>query len=233
MAALVLMFAACAQTPAQFTTMLDTTNGLGPGDPVTRGGSTIGQVLQVTPSSDGGSDVTFQIAGSDVSSVRTGSLLLLSQPGSPPALELSSTDPTAPSAIPGSFIAGASNDAQAEMLLAARGTPALSSEYQRLFNSMSANGTPASSTANDMLALWQAAIADAASSAAGISHPSMSPQEQIAKLQRDGKAVERELLREGQFQDAARVHQQVELLTRGMSASLPQPAPAPLPGMPH
>ena len=232
---MLILISACAQTPpAQFTTMLDKPDGLGPGDPVTRGGATIGQVNQVTANADGSSDVTIQIDGAEAKSVRSGSVLQLGSTGSSPSLELTATDPTASGADPGSFIAGASNQQQTEMLLAARGTPALSARYQNAFgNASPANSGASTQMSNDLMALWQATLAATASASAavgGIQQPAMTPQQQVDKLRSDGSAVERELMREGRFDDAARVHQQVAQLTANMSATLPQPVPAPSTG---
>jgi len=192
--------AACAQ-PSHFTTMLDRTGGLGPGDPVTHAGAVIGKITSVSPTGTGDSEVGIEIDPSHANIVCQDSIFMLSQLAGAPGLELSYTDPTAPPAPNGAFISGASNPAQAQMLIGARGEPSLAAAYGRLLGNLTggAGPQPTSPTAmhmyNDLMALWQATVGAASAN-------SPAARTQLDQVERDEQTVEHELIREGHTQEA-------------------------------
>ncbi|HKN14962.1 MAG TPA: hypothetical protein VJX68_17370, partial [Candidatus Binatus sp.] len=59
-----LLIAGCVSQPSFYTTQLDTSGGLGPGDPITHASATIGHVTGVSPISDGDSEIAFDVDGS-------------------------------------------------------------------------------------------------------------------------------------------------------------------------
>ncbi|HYB92299.1 MAG TPA: MlaD family protein [Candidatus Binataceae bacterium] len=224
--------AGCAQ-PSHFTTMLGGTGGLGPGDPVTHAGAVIGKVTSVSPTAGGDSEIGVEIDSSHANVVRQDSIFLLSQLGGTPGLELSYTDPAAQPAPDGSFIDGASNPAQAQMLIGARGQPSLSAAYGRLLGNL-AGGTgpqPTSATAmhmyNDLMALWQATAGAAAANAP-------AARDQLDQVQRDEQTVEHELNREGHTDEARSLHDQMDRFLAAVNARsntyvAPQVYPTPSP----
>src|SRR5208283_124518 len=50
-----------AAAPSRFTTQLDRTGGIGPGDPVTHANAPIGRVTGVAPISGGDSEIEFEV----------------------------------------------------------------------------------------------------------------------------------------------------------------------------
>src|SRR5258707_13871051 len=91
---LAILFAGCAsvQPPAYYTTQLDTTGGLGPGDPVTHASATIGRVTGVTPIADGDSEVSFQIDGANTAEIHNDSIMTLNNLSATPSLDVMNVD---------------------------------------------------------------------------------------------------------------------------------------------
>jgi len=63
------------QPPAYYTTQLDTSGGLGPGDPVTHASATIGRVTGVTPIGSGDSEVSLEIDGPHTQEIHNDSIM--------------------------------------------------------------------------------------------------------------------------------------------------------------
>jgi ABC-type transporter Mla subunit MlaD len=231
-AVLLMAAVAAARGPAHYITYLDIPGGLGPGDSITHAGVAIGRVTDVRPLRNGHVEIEFEIDPSHSDEVQQESILLLNHLGATPSLELTYTEPNAPPAPEGSFISGASNATQAQILLAARGANSLTAAYSRLLRNFgTANGPqPTSASAaqmqNDLMALVAATIAASAANA---------PELRIAieRVQGDELAVEHELLREGNLPAAERLHDDTYRLLAIIPAAVKAPPPsAAAPGEP-
>lgn len=190
--------------PLHFVTDLDVTGGLGPGDPVTQAGIKIGHVTSVKPMESRRTEVGIEIDPNHADIIRANSILLLNNLSGTPSLEVIFTDPSQPEAANGSFISGASNPAQAQMLLAARNENTLTAAYRRLLSNFGGLWSPtntspaAAQMQQDLMALWQAVM---------MTTTTASPEvrTEIGRVERDEEAVEHELLREGNAQAAEKL----------------------------
>src|SRR5579885_3794582 len=110
-----------AAAPVRFSTQLDRTGGIGPGDPVTHAGATIGRVTGVAPISGGDSEVGFEVDHSHAKEIREDTIVVLTNNGGGPGLDAFNTEVLSPAAPPGFPLDGASSISQAQLFLAARG----------------------------------------------------------------------------------------------------------------
>ncbi|HEY6394144.1 MAG TPA: hypothetical protein VIX12_01930 [Candidatus Binataceae bacterium] len=205
---------ACAS--ARFTTELDSTAGVGPGDAITHGAAQIGHVVSVSPLSNGDSDIYFEVAHSNAGEIHQDSIMLLNGAGGEPSLDVVNTDPLSPAAPDGSFVSGAANQNQAQLLIQAHGVGGLANAYQQLLGPLSQSApaqpppSPAMAQMQSNLMQWlgQAAGANAAANPAS--------RAQVAQAQRDFASVERQLIRQGKTAQAQQLHDQMNQLMNTM-----------------
>ncbi|HVA81513.1 MAG TPA: hypothetical protein VNF29_11365, partial [Candidatus Binataceae bacterium] len=188
-AALNLAFAlsACAGPAAHFSTVLDAPDGLGPGDPVVHGGTTIGAITGVAPLAGGDSQAQITINPGYAKTVRVDSILILSGAGIGPSLELENRDPSSLYAPQGATLYGASNPSQAQLFAASLGPPTIVKRYAEFFGKMGGPtpspvpGAPPNPLAQQLRQLTQQTLA-AAAAVAGNSPPSAA---QLDDFRRD------------------------------------------------
>ena len=223
------LFAGCAsiQPPAYYTTQLDTTGGLGPGDPVTHASAIIGRVTNVTPIGNGDSEVSLEIDGPHTREIHNDSIMVLNNLGATPSLDVMNVDAMSHSAMSGTRLDGASSMNETQMFMMARGP---GSYAQALGNFVGGNSAPppspqAAQMANMMAQISRQTIANAVA----IAPPT---QEQIDQEKREVAGVERQLMRNGKTEQAERLRTQLGSMMPGMTApanpmALPPTSPNP------
>src|SRR5579863_7071908 len=82
-----------AAAPSHFTTQLDQTGGLGPGDPVTHAGATIGRITGVAPIAGGDSEVGFEVDQPHAKEIREDTIMVLTSNGGGPVLDAFNSEP--------------------------------------------------------------------------------------------------------------------------------------------
>lgn len=215
LAALVTAGLAACSRPAHFSTSLDTANGLAGGNPVTYQGARIGHVTAVTPEPRG-SEVQFDVGHANANDVHQDSIVVLQSGGESPSLDLRTPNPLSPIAPSGSFIRGASSEAEARVILASRGLGALVGGLARFLGSLHAGGaTSTPSPALDALlremnALEQNIRANASANQA-------AARAQIERLTREADRFEQELIRQGRSAEAKRLQREIARLVGSLT----------------
>ena len=227
---MLLMLAGCAsQAPSYYSTQLDTSGGLGPGDPITHASATIGRVTQVTPISDGDSEVAFEVDGSHASEIHYDSIMTLNSLGAMPSLDVLNVDAMSHSAPSGTRLDGASSMEETQMFMTARGPGSFAQALGNVAGpGPSTSTTPSPSTAQlgQMLAqISQQTIA----SAVAIAPPT---QEQLDRAKHEAQGVERQLMRNGKIEQAERLRSSMGTMMGGMTtpvnpSTLPPTSPNP------
>ena len=227
---MLLMLAGCAsQAPSYYSTQLDTSGGLGPGDPITHASATIGRVTQVTPISDGDSEVAFEVDGSHASEIHYDSIITLNNLGATPSLDVLNVDAMSHSAPSGTRVDGASSMEETQMFMTARGPGSFAQALGNVAGpGPSTSTTPSPSTAQlgQMLAqISQQTIA----SAVAIAPPT---QEQLDRAKHEAQGVERQLMRNGKIEQAERLRSSMGSMMGGMTtpvnpSTLPPTSPNP------
>ena len=209
---LAILFAGCAsiQPPAYYTTQLDTTGGLGPGDPVTHASAIIGRVTGVTPIGNGDSEVSLEIDGPHTREIHNDSIMVLNNLGATPSLDVMNVDAMSHAAPAGARLDGASSMNEAQMFMSARGP---GSYAQALSNVVGGNApSPEMVRMQQMLAqISRQSIANAVA----ISPPT---REELDTARREATGVERQLMRNGKTEQAERLRAQMGGLMPGMTA---------------
>ena len=226
---LALALSACAG-PAHFSTVLDAPDGLGPGDPVTHGGTTIGTVTGVAPLAGGDSQAAITINPGYSESVRVDSILLLSGTGTGPSLELENRDLSSAYAPEGAVLYGASNPSQAQLFVSSLGPTTIAKRYANLFAKMQASapsaaaspaagaaGTPPNVLSQQLQQLTQQTLA-AAAAVAATSPPSAA---QMDDFRHDAAAVERQLRAHGKNAEADQLKASVDQMNAAAPAGTP------------
>ena len=220
---LALALSACAGAAHYYSTMLDAPDGLGPGDPVTHGGITIGSVTGVAPLATGDSQAQITINPGYAKHVRVDSIMILSGTGIGPSLELENRDPSSLYAPDGAALYGASNPSQAQLLVSSLGPPTIVKRYADFFGKMSAPapspapGAPPNVLAQQLQQLTQQTLA-AAGAVAGASPPTAV---QMDDFRRDAAAVERQLRAHGKTAEADQLQASVEQMNAAAAPSAP------------
>lgn len=223
-----LALSACAG-PAHFATVLDAPDGLRPGDPVLHAGTTIGSVTGVTPLAGGGSEAQLTIDSGHTRSVRVDSVMILSNAGSGPALELENRDPSSAYAVEGATLYGASNPDQAELLEASLGSPTFVQRYANLFGQMTppaaspVPGAPPSVLTQQLQQLTQQTLAAATALAQG----SPTSAAQLDEYRHNAAVVERQLRAHGKDAAADQLAASVMRLNSAAPAGVPAGSAAP------
>ena len=207
-----------AAAPSRFTTQLDTTGGIGPGDPVIHANATIGSVTGVAPLSGGDSEIGFEVDHAHAAEIRQDTIMVLTTQGGVPALEAFSTDVMSPAAPSGFPLDGASSSNEVQLFLAARGggsvgagTGGLSQTAKHPAARPAVLRHPAAAVQMQSLftQLSQRTIAAAAASSP-LTHA------QLDQMRREAEGVERQLRRNGNTAQADRLQQQIDATLSGV-----------------
>ncbi len=224
---LAVLAAGCTSAqPSYYSTQLDTTGGLGPGDPVTHASSTIGRVTGVSPIGDGDSEVSLEIEGSHADEIHNDSIMVLNNLGTTPSLDVMNVDAMSRSAPSGTRLDGASSMNETQLLMTARGPGSFA---QALGNATSTSSTPPSPEAAQMTNLLAQISRQTIANAVAVAPPT---QEQIEEEKREAASVERQLMRNGKSEQAERLRTQMGGLMTGVTApvnpnTLPPTSPNP------
>lgn len=222
-----LLLAGCASQPAYYTTQLDTTGGLGPGDPVTHASATIGRVTGVSPLGDGDSQIAFEVDGSHTDEIHYDSIMTLNNLGATPSLDVMNVDAMSHSAPSGTRLYGASSMNETQLFMMARGPGSFA---QALGNAASATTQPPPSPATvQMTQLFAQISRQTLANAVAIAPPTP---EQIETAKRESLGVERQLIRNGKIEQAERLRSQMGSMMGGITApvnptALPPTSPNP------
>ncbi len=217
-----LLAAGCAGQPLYFSTELDTTGGLGPGDPITHASATIGHVTQVSPISDGDSEIAFEVDGPHTAEVHYDSIMMLNDLGATPSLDLMNVDAMSHSAPSGTRLDGASSMNETQLFIIARGPGSLA---QALGRAAGATTAPPPSPATVQTAQILGQISQQTIATAIVISPPTRAQLEQAK--REALGVERQLMRNGKVEQAERLRIQMGGLMGGITAPLNPAALAP------
>jgi hypothetical protein len=224
---IVLLLAGCASQPSYYATQLDTTGGLGPGDPITHASATIGHVTGVTPISDGDSEIGFEVEGSHADEIHYDSIMTLNNLGATPSLDVMNVDAMSHSAPSGTRLDGASSMNEVQMFITARGPGSFA---QALGNVAGATTSPPPSPATVQMTQLLAQISrQTLASAVAIAPPT---REQLEQAKREALGVERQLMRNGKIEQAERLRASMGSMMGGITApvnptALPPTSPNP------
>jgi hypothetical protein len=229
-AATVMLGGCAAAAPSHFTTQLDTTGGLGPGDPVTHAGATIGRVTAVAPISGGDSEVGFEVEHSHAKEIREDTIMVLANNGAGPSLDAFNTEVLSPAAPSGFPLDGASSMSQAQLFLAARGPGAYGQMIADLVKPLGAPPAPttAPSAADAQLQSLLTQLSQRTMAAAAATSPATHAQ--LDLMRREAQGVERQLRRQGKTVEADRLQRQIDATLSGVGTppntlTIPRPGP--------
>lgn len=222
-----LLAAGCAIQPSYYSTQLDTTGGLGPGDPITHASATIGHVTGVSPISDGDCEVAFEVDGSHAAEIHYDSIMTLNNLAAMPSLDVMNVDAMSHSAPSGTQLDGASSMNETQMFMLARGPGSFA---QALGQAAGATTAPPPSPAAVQTAQLLAQISrQTLANAIAISPPT---RDQLEQAKREALGVERQLMRNGKVEQAQRLRAQMGAMMGGITApvnptALPPASPNP------
>ncbi len=208
-----LLLAGCSSQPSSYSTQLDTTGGLGPGDPITHASATIGHVTGVAPISGGDSEVAFEVDGSHTDEIHYDSIMTLNSLGATPSLDVMNVDAMSHSAPSGTRLDGASSMNEVQMFMTARGPGSFAQALGKVAGS-SSQPLPSASTIQMTQLLGQISQQTLATAVA-IAPPT---QEQIDQAKREALGVERQLMRNGKVEQAERLRASMGSMMGGITA---------------
>ncbi len=221
---LAMLITGCYSPPASYSTQLDTSGGLGPGDPVTHASATIGHVTGVSPIGGGDSEVAFQIDGPHTAAIHNDSIMILNSLSAQPSLDVMNVDAMSHAAPASARLDGASSMNEAQMFMSARGP----GSYAQVLSNVVGGNTPTTEMVQMQQLLAQISRQTIANAAA-ISPPT---REQLETARREAVGVERQLMRNGKTEQAERLRAQMGGLMPGITApanplSMPPTSPNP------
>lgn len=224
---MLVLLAGCASQPSYYTTQLDTTGGLGPGDPITHASATIGHVTGVTPISGGDSEIAFEVDGSHANAIHYDSIMTLNNLGATPSLDVLNVDAMSHSAPSGTRLDGASSMEEAQMFMTARGPGSFA---QALGNFAGpTTSTPPSPSTVQMTQMLAQISRQTLANAVAVAPPT---QEQLDQAKHEAQGVERQLMRNGKIEQAERLRASMGSVMGGMTTpvnptALPPTSPNP------
>ncbi|MDO8433074.1 MAG: MlaD family protein [Candidatus Binatus sp.] len=207
---LAMLIAGCYSPPASYSTQLDTTGGLGPGDPVTHASATIGHVTGVSTIGGGDSEVAFQVDGSHTDEIHNDSIMTLNSLGAQPSLDVMNVDAMSHAAPPGARLDGASSMNEAQLFISARGP----GSYAQALSKVVGGNTPTPQMIQMQQMLGMISRQTIANAMA-ISPPS---RQEVETAKREAAGVERQLMRNGKVEQAERLRTQIGGIMPGMTA---------------
>jgi MlaD protein len=221
------MLAGCVSSqPSNYSTQLDTSGGLGPGDPITHASATIGRVTGVSPIGDGDSEIAFEVDGSHADEIHYDSIMTLNNLGATPSLDVMNVDAMSHSAPSGTRLDGASSMNEAQMFMTARGPGSFA---QALGNAAGSSTTAPSPQTVQMTQMLAQISQQTLATAVAIAPPT---QEQIDQAKHEALGVERQLMRNGKIEQAERLRASMGSIMGGITTpvnptTLPPTSPNP------
>jgi hypothetical protein len=207
--------AGCAAAePSRFTTQLDKTGGIGPGDLVTHAGATIGRVTGVAPLAGGDSEIGFEVDHSHAEEIRDDTIMVLVSDGTP-SLDAFNAEALSPAAQSGFPLDGASSNSEVQFFLAARGPGNYGQMLTNFLKPLTPSAPPGPPTPEQaqmqaiLTQLSQRTVAAAAAS-------SPTNYAQLDQMRREAEGVVRQLRRNGKSEQADRLQQQVDATLSGV-----------------
>jgi hypothetical protein len=225
---LAMPLAGCASSqPSYYSTQLDTSGGLGPGDPITHASATIGHVTGVSPISAGDSEIAFEVDGSHADEIHYDSIMTLNSLGATPSLDVMNVDAMSHSAPSGTWLDGASSMNETQMFMAARGPGSFAQALGNVAGSSPA--TPTSPATVQMTQMFAQISQQTIANAVAIAPPT---QEQIDQAKHEALGIERQLMRNGKSEQAERLRASMGSMMGGITApvnatALPPTSPNP------
>jgi hypothetical protein len=218
LAASIVIGGCAAAAPSHFTTQLDTTGGLGPGDPVTHAGVTIGRVTAVAPISGGDSEIGFEVDNSHAKEIREDTIMVLNGSGGAPSLDAFNSEPLSPAAPSGFPLDGASSMNEAQLFMAARGPGAYGQMWADLVKPLSAASAPPSppTPAAAQMQSFLTQLSQRTMAAAAASSPMTYAQ--LDQMRNEAQGVERQLRRQGKTAEADRLQRQIDMTLSGVGS---------------
>jgi hypothetical protein len=219
--------AGCASENARFYTELTQPGSLAAGAPVVNLGSSIGLVASVSPLADGNAGVAFDVNRTDADAIRRDSIMVLQNDPGGASLDVMTTNPLSPPASPGTQIDGASNQNDANALVAAKNlaasAPAMAMMMTAPGNSAAAmNASPAWLLLQQQIAMLQSQFLIAGVQGAGVAA------QQLQQVNQNAAALERQLVAAGHSAQAEQLRRQVDALAHTLTT--PPPGMIPPPG---
>jgi hypothetical protein len=216
LAASIVLGGCAAAAPSHFTTQLDSTGGLGPGDPVTHAGATVGRVTAVAPIADGDSEIGFEVDHPHAQEIREDTIMVLNNGGGAPSLEAFNSEPLSPAAPSGFPLDGASSMSEAQLFMAARGPGAYGQMWADLLKPLAAPSAPASppTPAEAQMQSFLTQLSQRTMAAAGASSPTTYAQ--LDQMRNEAQGVERQLRRQGKTAEADRLQRQIDITLSGV-----------------
>jgi len=216
-----------AQPPAYYTTQLDTTGGLGPGDAITHASAAIGHVTGVAPIGDGDSEIAFEVDGNHADEIHYDSIMTLNNLGATPSLDVMNVDAMSHSAPSGTRLDGASSMNETQMFITARGPGSYAQALGQAVGGTTA--PPPSASTVQMTQLLAQISRQTIANAVAISPPT---RDELEQARREALGVERQLRRNGKAEQAERLRASMGSVMGGMTApvnpmALPPTSPNP------
>ena len=206
----------CASANARFYTELTQPGSLGIGAPVVNLGTPIGSVAKVWPLADGNTGVAFDVDPADADAIRRDSIMVLSDNPGGASLEVMTTNPLSPSAAQGTQIDGASNQNDANTLVAAKNLAA-SAPAMAMMMSAPGIGAAAINTSPAWLLLQQQiAMLQSQYLIAGVQSAGVAAQ-QLQQVNRNAAALEQQLIAAGHSAQAEQLRRQVDALAHTLT----------------
>lgn len=209
--------AGCAGQSARFYTELSQRGRLANGSPVYNLGSAIGSVASVNPLADGNSGVAFDVNRTDASAIRRDSIMVLHDDPAGASLDVMNSDPSSPPASPGTQIDGASNQNDANMLIAAKNLAATAPAMAMMLSATGSGGAAIMNASPAWLILQQQMAAlQSQYLMTGMRNATVAAQ-QLQQINQNAAALERQLLAAGHSAEAERLRRQIEALSRTLT----------------
>ncbi len=231
-----MLAAGCASQNARFYTELPQPGTLTAGSPVVNLGTPIGTVASVSRLADGNAGVAFDVDRNDAAAIRRASIMVVrDDPANPggASLDLMNADPLSPAASPGTQIDGASNQAAANSIVAAKNLAASAPAMAMMMSAPGGNAAVANTLGNTSpawLALQQQILAlQTQMLLAGTSGAALAAQ-QLAQINQNAAALEQQLIAAGNSPAADQLRRQIAALSNSLTApfgAIPPGAPAP------
>ncbi len=218
----------CASQTARFYTELPQPGSLTAGSPVFNLGSSIGSVASVNRLPDGNAGVAFDVDHPDADAIRRASVMVVHDDPGGASLDVMNADPLSPPASPGAQIDGASNQNDANSLVAAKN---LAASAPAMAMMMSAPGGGAAINSSPAwLALQQQILALQTQMLVAGTNGAAAAAQQLAQINQDAAALERQMIAAGNSAEADQLRRQIEALSHTLA--MPLPGTTPPSGMP-
>jgi hypothetical protein len=214
--AALLATAACAAQSPRFYTEVPQPGALTAGSPVVNLGSAIGSVVSVSTLADGNAGVAFDIDPADLGAIRRGSIMVVRDDPGGASLDLMTTDPSSPPASPGTQIDGASNQTDANALVAAKNLAASAPAMAMIASAPGGNAAIANMSPA-WLALQQQILALQTQALIAGTTSTVAVTQQLNQINQSAGALERQMVAAGNSVQADQLRRQIEALTNSLT----------------